>query len=90
MEASTQHGVSCLVSILRRAGYKMETLDVSNLDEDDSCIHYLGDSTNANSLRALVPVETRPSVYMNWAMDPLGLEVKEDCPAQPVVTLYPF
>ena len=36
----------------------METLDVSNLDEDDSCTHYLGDITNANSLRALVPVET--------------------------------
>ena len=49
------------MSILLRAGYKMETMDVSELDEDDSCTHYLGDSTNANSLCALVPVETRPS-----------------------------
>ena len=78
MEASNQHGVSCSVSILRRAGYNMETLDVSSIDEDDSCTHYLGDSTNGNSLCALVP---RPSVYMDWAMDPLSLQVEEDCPA---------
>ena len=76
MEASNQLGVSCSVSILRRAGYKMETLDVSSIDEDDSCTHYLGDSTNANRLRALVP-----SVYIDWAMDPLSLQVEEDCPA---------
>ena len=69
------------MSILCRASYKMETLDVRELDEDDSCNQYLGDSTNANSLRTLVPVETRPSVFMNWEMDPLRLEVEEDCPA---------
>ena len=65
----------------------MDTLDVSDLGEEDSCTHYLGDSTNANSLRALVPVETRPSVYTDWAMDLLSLEVEEDCPiVQPVET----
>ena len=58
MKASNQHGVSSSVSILRRAGYKMETLDVSELDEDDSCNHYLGDSINANCFCVLVPVET--------------------------------
>ena len=76
MEATNQLDISCSVNILRRAGYQIETLD-----EDDSCTQYLGDSTNANSLRALVPVETRPSVYMNWAMDPLSLKVEEDCRA---------
>ena len=59
----------------------METLDVSSIDEDDSCTHYLGDSTNANSLRALVPVETRPSVFIDWPIDPLSLQIEEDCPA---------
>ena len=81
MEASNQLGVSCSVSILRRAGYKMETLDVSSIDEDDSCTHYLGDSTNANSLRALVPVETRPAVFIDWPIDLLSLQIEEDCPA---------
>ena len=81
MEASNQHGVYCSVSILRRAGYKMETLDVSSIDKDDSCTHSLGDSTNANSLRALVPVETRPSVFIDWPIDPLSLQIEEDCPA---------
>ena len=42
MEASNQHGASCSVSLLRKAGYKMDILDVSELDEDDSCTHYLG------------------------------------------------
>ena len=56
MEASNKHGVSCSLSLLRRIGYQMATMDVSDVVEEDSCTHFLGDSTNANSLRALVPV----------------------------------
>ena len=52
----------------------METMDVSELDEDDSCTHYFGDITNANSLRAMVPVEIRPSVNMKWAINPISLQ----------------
>ena len=87
LETSNKHGVSCSVSLLRRVGYQMDTLDVSDLGEDDSCTHYLGDRTNANSLLALVLVETRRSVYTNWAMDPLSLEVEEE-PVE--TTLCPF
>ena len=56
MKANNKHRVTCSLSILCRIGYQMDTLDVSDLGEEDSCTHYLGDSTNANSLRALVPV----------------------------------
>ena len=63
-------GVSCSLNLLSRARYSMPNPDVGGLEEDGTCNQYLGNIVHYNSLRQLMTVEDKPSIYKNWAQDP--------------------
>ena len=56
----------------------MLNLEVSDLEEEGICIHYLGDSVHAN--RRLMPAEDKPSVYTDTWLWILSLQIEDDCP----------